>query len=413
MTARVMNNNHIMFAAMTGLSLSILIYYIVLGDSWQAVTIDVNTLANFVLLAGITITLMICGFIYTLRNRQALMRQQMDNQVAALDYSERKYKAILDTALDSIVTIDKNGIVASFNPAAEKLFGYQADEIIGKNVNTLMPEPYREEHDAYLASYQESGKAKIIGTGREVTGRRKDGSEFPMELAVSEIHLGEQVVFAGLVRDITDRKQAENELVIAKTMAERASKAKSEFLSSMSHELRTPLNAILGYSRLFQYDQNLSAQQKNNAVEINNAGEHLLSLIDRVLDLEKIESGAVDLVIEPVSLASVFDECEKLVSSLALSRGINLDFSVPECGAPFIKADYVRLKHIFLNLLSNAILYNRENGRVKVDCAAGEGNTVRVRVTDTGSGIPEDKMDGLFQPFNHLGAGFSDTGVRA
>ena len=153
-------------------------------------------------------------------------------------------QALIDTAVDGMVVIDEYGIVQLFNPASEKLFGYAADEVIGCNVNMLMPEPYHSEHDAYVARYRETGEARIIGIGREVVGRRKDGSTFPMDLAVSEFRLGRRRHFTGIVRDITERRQLEQRLRERADLLAQAERRKDEFLATLAHELRNPLAPI-------------------------------------------------------------------------------------------------------------------------------------------------------------------------
>ncbi|MGD2117555.1 MAG: ABC transporter substrate-binding protein [Chromatiales bacterium] len=199
------------------------------------------------------------------------------------------------------------------------------------------------------------------------------------------------------------------ELVEAKESAERANRAKSEFLSSMSHELRTPLNAILGFSQLFEYETGLSDEQKDNAREIYNAGSHLLSLINDVLDLAKIEAGHMQLSIEQVSVKSVLNECRVLVTPVANAHQIELSDLPAECDHVLVEADFTRLKQVLLNLLSNAIKYNREHGSVSIQCNPNRNGYARISIVDTGVGIAQDKQHELFQPFNRLGAQFSST----
>ncbi len=212
-----------------------------------------------------------------------------------------------------------------------------------------------------------------------------------------------------ILEDITSRKKDEQALLEAKTLAEKASRAKSEFLSNMSHELRTPLNAVLGFSQLFEYDANLNDQLRSNAFEINQAGKHLLVLIDQILDLSRIEAGEIDISMEPVSLSDIINDSLTWVVKLAESRGVDLKFDRDEIGTVLVKADVTRLKQVFLNLFTNAVKYNVRGGKVWLQIKNAGDEVIRIGVSDTGQGIDEEKIDKLFQPFNRLGAEFSGT----
>ncbi len=207
--------------------------------------------------------------------------------------------------------------------------------------------------------------------------------------------------------DISARKKGESALIEAMTQAEQANQAKSHFLSSMSHELRTPLNAILGFSQLFAYDRNLSEQHLANANEINRAGKHLMSLIDQILDLSLIEAGESDVSLEPVKLKRVLSDSIKWAMPLARERDITIDFDVDAFENIIVVADSIRLKQVFLNLITNAVKYNRDGGRVSVISEPAYADVLRVGIRDTGTGISAEKLKELFQPFNRLGAEFS------
>ena len=230
--------------------------------------------------------------------------------------AESRQHAILENMIDGMISINEQGVVESINPAAQAIFGYAEAEVVGNNVSMLMPEPHRGQHDGYLKRYLETGEARIVGSNREISCLRKDGSVFPMNMALTEqVVDGEKIFTAGL-RDITEWKQVEADIRVALLKAERANQAKSQFLASMSHELRTPLNAVIGLAQLYEYDKNLEEQHKARAKQILNAGKHLLSLINEVLDLTKIESGQVDLSLKPIDISSALEECQTLTGSI-------------------------------------------------------------------------------------------------
>lgn len=215
---------------------------------------------------------------------------------------------------------------------------------------------------------------------------------------------GQPIMMSGSNMDITEVKRAEERVIQAKEQAEKANRAKSDFLSSMSHELRTPLNAILGYTQLFEYDGNLKPQQIDNVREIRKAGEHLLQLINDVLDLAKIESGNMTVSLEPVLVSRLITECFTLVQPQADAKGIRLSSLLAEFSNTYVIADHVRFKQALLNLLSNAVKYNFVGGEVEVRLVAQPGQHLRISVRDTGRGIPLQRQSEVFQPFNRLTA---------
>ncbi len=470
---------------------------------------------------------------------------QLEHEVAV---KTTHLSSIVNSLVDGLITIDKHGLMQSFNPAAVRIFGYAPDEVIGRNVKMLMPEPYHSEHDGYLQHFHDTGEKKIIGIGREVEGRRKDGSIFPMDLAVTEVSLDGSSGFVGIVRDITERKLAEEQLqkllekqcaildnaayaiistqpdgiitsfnpaaermlgytavemvglqtpaiihepsevvaraqelsvelgeeiapgfevfvaksrqnmpneyewtyirkdgtrfpvilsatalrnaagVIigflgmamdiserkqseaalkqAKKTAEKANAAKSEFLSSMSHELRTPMNAILGFAQLLEDnpEEPLSEEQAECVRHILKSGNHLLQLINEVLDMARIEAGRVTMSIEAVHPRILFDSCLEMIGSMADKRGIRIHDLTSGRDLPAVRADYTRFKQVLLNLLSNAVKYNSKDGEIWLECQAGEADMLRISVRDSGPGIADEKMQQVFVPFNRLGA---------
>lgn len=335
---------------------------------------------------------------------------------AAVQEQEARLRAIMDHAVDGIITIDARGTIETFNPAAERLFGYSATEVTGLNVKVLMPDPYRREHDGYLACYHETGQAKVIGVGREAVGLRKDGSTFPLDLAVSEIYLGDRRFFTGIIRDITERKAAESqmeqvaremeirnrELANAHEQALAATRAKSEFLATMSHEIRTPMNAIVGMVDLLQATA-LSAEQQEYVGRFSRATTSLLDLINDVLDLSKIEAGHLELESVPFDLHDLIGKTAELMAVRAHAKQLELvAFVHPDIPASVI-SDPTRLRQVFVNLVGNAIKFT-EHGEVVIRLIPDKtqrGN-IRCSVTDTGIGIPEDKLQTIFDSFTQV-----------
>ena len=455
-------------------------------------------------------------------------------------------KAILHTVADGIITLHaRGGIVETVNPAAERMFGYRAVELIGQNFSQLIPELDQDTDNGSLDYYRASEEARAVGLGREVMGRRKDGAMFPLEVAVSEMWLGGQRYFTGILRDISARKQAEealiqagalqnailtsanfsiiatdakgiiqlfnvgaermlgyaatevvnkirpsdihdpqevqaraqalsvelatpiaagfealafkasrgikdsyeltyirkdgsrfpaivsitalrdaqdavigylligtdnsvrkrfeSELKEALAVAEKANRAKTDFLSAMSHELRTPLNAILGFAQLLESGVPAPLpSQKRNLNQILKAGWYLLELINEILDLALIESGKATLSPEPVLLVEVMLECRAIIEPQAQKRGIGMSF--PLFAIPyFVKADRMRIKQVMINLLFNAIKYNKPGGTVTVEYTLNPPDSMRISVRDTGVGLTPEQLAQLFQPFNRLG----------
>ena len=494
---------------------------------------------------------------------------------AALTHSEAQHRAIVETAVDGIITINEKGIVQSINPAAERIFGYAATEIVGRNVNTLQPEPFHSHHDEYLQNYLQTGIAKVIGIGREVVGQRKDGTTFPMDLAVSEVRLGEKRLFTGIIRDITDRKQAEiqikerselmalgadigkaitehnnlqamlghcaeamvnhlgaafarvwtlntaeqvlelqasaglythidgahgripvgkfkigliarerlphltndvpndprvsdkawakregmvafagyplivqdkllgvmamfarqtlpetfldtlgsvatqialginriqdeADLMVAKEQAEAASQAKSEFLASMSHEIRTPMNAIIGMAELLG-ETPLQSEQRQYVQIFQSAGENLLTLINDILDISKLEAGHFELEKIDFDLREIIERTCEILALRAHKKGLELTCHIL-AGTPVkLVGDPLRLRQILVNLAGNAIKFT-EKGEVAIEVkpasepAPEQGVNLIFSVTDTGIGIPPDKTETIFEQFTQVDA---------
>jgi PAS domain S-box-containing protein len=445
--------------------------------------------------------------------------------------SEERYSQLLDAAPDAIVVVDDNGLIDLVNVQTERLFGYARSELIGQDLEVLIPVRFRQGHGSHLTRYFGNPGARAMGSGLELFGRRKDGTELPIEVSLSPLRTEHGLTVSAAIRDISDRKRMEasakllgdrlasavdsiqdgfaifddkdrlalcnsvyrrlvggsqtgplvgqpheqileswlgdltfkdeeertrfraerlapreqvttfdvrtrdgrslrtmarqtpeggivqtiwdltddvrlsEELREARGAAEAASRAKSEFLSSMSHELRTPLNAILGFAQLLQRDKKepLSERHKERTDQILKGGEHLLRLIDDILDLSRIEAGAVSISTEPVGVLEVLEEVRRILEPIAARQGIRVEVEVAPGERPLVAADRTRFGQILLNFGSNAIKYNRPAGKLTFTVSTLRPGRVRIAVRDTGMGIPAAKQDKIFQPFQRAG----------
>lgn len=318
-----------------------------------------------------------------------------------LKENQLRTNAILDNTVDAIITIDTKGIIQIFNKGAENIFGYTSNESLGKNINFLMPSPYQEEHDGYLENYINSGISKIIGIGREVQGKRKDGTVFPIYLSVSSVIVGEIQLFTGLVRDISVQKQTEYELEQAKLSAEDANRAKSNFLSNMSHELRTPLNGILGFTDIL-LGQKVSEIERENLNIIKGCGESLLGLINEVLDFTRIESGALKLEIKSVNLLDVIESVNFLYVNRFSEKNISFYQEIPKDIPKYIKSDGNRLRQVLSTLISNAIKFTESGSvtlKIQTKILNSKESEFKFSISDTGIGMAPNIISKLFKPF--------------
>ena len=273
--------------------------------------------------------------------------------------------ALLDNAADGIVVIEDHGVVQTFSPAAERIFGYSGSEVVGQNVKMLTPEPIRSEHDGYLRRYLEGGRPHIVGSNREVEGQRKDGRMFPMDLAVGEIKLGSDRLFIGIIRDITDRREAETGcLRRPRKPQEAATRAKSDFLANMSHEIRTPMNAIIGLSHL-ALGTELDRKQRDYLTKVHSSAQNLLGIINDILDFSKIEAGKLDMESVDFDLAEVLDTLANVVSVKSGEKGLELIVDLDPEVPLGLKGDPLRLNQILINLANNAIKFT-EAGEITI-----------------------------------------------
>jgi PAS domain S-box-containing protein len=338
----------------------------------------------------------------------ALLVTRYRASVRSLEDREQRLRALVATAVDGVMIIDAMGTVQEYNPACERLFGYRAGEVLGQNVKLLMPSPYRDEHDQYLMRYRTTGIKRIIGIGREVEGRRRDGSTFPMELSVGEARPGGRQVFVGIVRDITARKSAEQSLRVAKEQAEGASRAKSLFLANMSHEIRTPMNAVLGYTQLIETDPDLPERYRRPLKAIRVAGSHLIGLIEDILDLSKIEAGAMELGLRDFDLGDLVDDIAEMLRMRCENKGLAWRAEVG-IGDRAVRGDDRKLRQVLINLLGNAVKFT-DRGQVRLEVEQS-GRRYAFRVEDTGPGISDAARERIFEPFQQAEEGSAKGGT--
>jgi PAS domain S-box-containing protein len=347
---------------------------------------------------------------YLLIGTDNTARKQVEAEQMRLDQRLRDQqfytRSLIESNIDALMTTDPRGIITDVNQQMEALTGCTRDELIGAPFKGYFTDPDR----------AEAGIKRVLSgskvTDYELTARARDGKETVVSYNATTFHDRDrklQGVFAA-ARDVTERKRFEQtlqennvELERARTAAEKANLAKSDFLSSMSHELRSPLNAILGFAQLINSDSPPPTPSQAASIDqILHAGWYLLDLINEILDLAQIESGKLALSREPTSLSEVMCECRAMIEPQGQKRGIKMTF--PEPGLPcFVDADRTRLKQVLINLLSNSIKYNQPNGTVVVDYIRTTPERIRITVRDSGAGLPPDMLAQLFQPFNRLG----------
>jgi len=319
----------------------------------------------------------------------------------ALIKSESQHRAIFSTMADGLITINKKGTIESFNKSAEKIFGYRLLEVLGRNINMLIPDPHHDRHDEYIDNYIKTGVAKLMGSSNVVEGKRKDQSLFPIELSLGETKLGDEKIFHGVVRDITKRKQTEEALILARSDAEKSARVKSDFLATMSHEIRTPMNGVLGMLELLQ-DTNVNSQQQDYLNIATSSGEALMAIINDILDFSKIESGKFELENIEFNLEIIgYDICSLLK---AKTREKNIELILyyhNDCPVNYL-GDPGRVRQIILNMVGNAIKFTSK-GRIIVEImsvlSVNGISTTKISIQDNGIGIDQEAQAKLFDSF--------------
>ncbi len=361
-------------------------------------------------------------------------RQETESQAVTLRDREGQLRSILDHAADAIVIIDEQGIMESFNASAERMFGWSAHEVLGKNVSMLASLQDAERHDGYMQRYLTTREPHIIGSGRDVVGRRKDGTTLPLYLAVSEVRVGNRSLFTGIMRDLTKLRAAEDttrrnsevleqtvrertsELAAAKEKAEASNRAKSMFLANMSHELRTPLHAILSFAGFGIKEQCTS--QPDELVKyfesIQEGGRTLMAVLNDILDLSKLESTAMTFDRKNTDLEELIQSVTLEFASMVHEKSLTV--RLPMFDSPVeVRVDVSRAKQVVRNLISNAVKFSPNGSTITLEAQLGRGHVI-VSVIDEGPGIPESELTTVFDKFvqssrTRTGAGGTGLGL--
>jgi PAS domain S-box-containing protein len=332
--------------------------------------------------------------------------------------AEGRLTAVLAASPDGMVVMDGDGIIRLFNAGASAMFGHGREEVLGQSIGILMPAAAAVGHDAKVAAFARSGVASRPMSSRgRLVARRKDGSEFPVEISIARSGEGANASFVATVRDVTEQVRTMAELERARQEAVSAAAAKGAFLANMSHEIRTPMNAVIGLTGIL-LDSDLTADQRDMISTIRTSGDQLLTLINDILDYSKIESGKLDLERVPVELRDCVESSVDLLAPRANEKRLELLSSIADGVPEAILGDATRLRQILVNLVSNAVKFTA-SGEVVVEATssldAQGARWLRLDVRDTGMGIPADRVQKLFQSFSQLDASttrqFGGTGL--
>lgn len=361
------------------------------------------------------------------RKRERELQKLVNERTHELENAHIRTKSLVKNASDGIVTIDDKQNIVMFNPAAEKMFEYTKDDASGKPLSILLPNNLRNSHSGLVESFALDGsvQSRMMDARLPVLGMRKDGSSFPAEVSICKYRLDNKMYFTAFIRDVTEKREAEDkllkyqekleELVKERTLeleqardeAQRASQVKSEFLSVMSHEMRTPMNAIIGFTELVLLNKDLSNRNQKNIQSAHDSAIILLTIINDVLDLTKIEQGKLELEKIDFDLPNLLKDTIEILNLEAQKKSLYLNLSISESVAKKVIGDPTKFRQVMINLVGNALKFTNKGG-VKINVGSEEpSKLIHIEIKDTGIGIPKDQIEKIFDPFTQ--ADFSTT----
>jgi PAS domain S-box-containing protein len=342
----------------------------------------------------------------------AIADQERRQALARVEESDTRAHLILETAHDAFVGMDADGRISVWNAQAESTFGWTRDEVLGRSLSaTIIPETFREAHERGMARFLATGEAPVVNRRLELSALHRDGREFPIEITITlPMRQGDGYFFGAFLRDISARRDQDEQLRRAKDAAESATRAKSEFLANMSHELRTPLNGVLGYAQLLQRDRRINPSQREALDAIAKCGTHLLDLINDVLELSKIEAGRIDIDASATDLVQLTVDLKYVVAEAARRKGLTLTMAIASDVPRRVLLDGRHLRQVLLNLLGNAIKFTAV-GQVHLGIARIGQDRLSYEVSDTGPGIAPGELSAIFDAFTQTAVGATAGGT--